>query len=392
MNSTKIQKLDNFIWVNLAILAFSLIFSLGIAQVVIILMTIAFAWKTILKPSKFYLSLLDLAVIAFFLTRLISIPVSIDFWVSFGSLKKTPFYIMTYLVLSRSLVDLEQKYFLKLFQVLVISAIVVSIYGTTKYFLGIQQRVTSTTSGYTTLAIFLSAIFSFTLGSGLFFDILKKKIFWVPALILMLLCLALTFARTQWLATFLVIFIAGIFRNRKILPIAIGAVLLLLLISPNLRNRATTLLNPMAHTSERNIIWKGAWEVFPDRFWFGHGIGTFHHIFPYKDQMQDKKVGRWHNDYIQAFMESGFVGLLVYFFLISATIKVAISRYKKFAREKNTILQGLVFGLLLALLTFYFQGLASGFFGDPMSSILFWIFVGGLWVFENMGNAATSYN
>jgi len=256
---------------------------------------------------------------------------------------------------------------------------VVSVYGAAKYVLGIQTRVTSTTSGYTTLAIFLSAVFAFTLGAGLFFDILKKRVFWVLGLVVMLICLALTFARTQWLATFFIIFIVGIFRNRKILPIALGAVVILLLISPNLRNRATTLLNPAAHTSERNIIWKGAWEVFPDRFWFGHGIGSFHQIFPFKDQMQDKKVGRWHNDYIQAFMESGVVGFLIYLHLIFATIQVTISRYKRWAHANKAVPQGLIFGILLALLTFYFQGLASGFFGDPMSSILFWFFVGSLW-------------
>lgn len=377
--NTRLEKLDKFIWGNLFILALTQIFSLGLTQIVVILATIAYGYKSYLKPDyKLLLTFLDYAVILFFLTRLISIPVSVDFWVSFGSLKKTPFYIMTYFVLSRSLEDLDEKSVQKLFQVFIVSAILVSIYASAKYVMGIETRVRSTTSGYTTLAIFLSATFAFTLGAGFYFDLFKQKIIWWSALILMLLCLALTFARAQWIAAFAAIFVIGIMKNKKILPITLGLVVILVLVSPKIRERAFTLANPMKNSSERTTIWKGAAQVFPQRFWLGHGIGSFHHIFPFKAEMKDKKIGRWHNDYIQAYMESGIFGLLIFLNLIFFIFRQGLAAYKKYGSENRFISQGLTFGVLLALLTFFVQGVASGFLGDPISSILFWIFVGVL--------------
>lgn len=375
----RLQTLDKIVWVNLIILALGLIFSLGIAQAVIIFMTIVFVYRIYLSPKKdFKLTFLDYAVIAFFLTRLISIPVSIDIGVSVGSLRKTPFFIMTYFVVSRSLLNLKKESLKKLVQYFLIAAVIVSVYGITKYLLGIQTRVTSTASGYTTLAIFLSAVFSVSLGAGMYFNLLKNKYYWLGSLGFMLICLALTFARAQWLATFFVVFLVGVIKNRKILPISLGIVILLLLVSPNLRNRAMSLTDPIKNSSERTTIYKGAWQIFPNHFWFGHGIGSFHKIFPLKHEMVDQKIGRWHNDYLQAYMESGVFGLSIFLFLIFAIYKTGIRLFRKLKDETQLEQKGLIFGILLALTTFFIQGVASGFFGDPVSSILFWFFMGSL--------------
>lgn len=387
-----LNTIDRIIWVSLIILSLSLIFSIAIAQTILFLLTLAYIFKIYLSPfHKFKLTLLDIAVILFFLSRLISIPLSIDVARSVGSLKKTPFFIMTYFIVSRSLEDRDLKSLAKIFQYLIISAILVSIFGIVKYIGGLEERVGSTSAGYTTLSIFLSAVVAYTLGAGVYFQVFKNKFIWGLSLVLMLICLAFTFARAQWIATFVIILLAGVVKNKKILPIAISIVLILILISPKIRNRALTIANPFKYSSERTTIWKGAAEVFPDRFWFGHGIGTFHHIFPFKQEMKDKAVGRWHNDYIQVFMESGFIGMLIFLNLIFWIFKGGISIFKTRPEENQIMLKGITFGVILSLITFFVQGFVSGFIGDPISSILFWFFVAALAALEQISKLGLSF-
>lgn len=375
----RVNQINQFIWFNLIILALTLIFSLGLAQIVVILLGLGYAIKLVLTPEKkFHLTYLDWAVLLFFGTRLLSIFISVDIMVSLGSLRKTPFFIITYFVVSRQLSEEAPEVVFKLFQYLIISAIIVSIYGIAKYLLGIEARVRSTGSGYTTLAIFLSAVFAFVLGTGIYFRWLKKKVYWFGILVLILVCLAFTFARAQWIATFVAVLVVGFIKNKKIIPITLGLVLILILVSPKIRDRVSTLANPLKHSSERTTIWKGAVSIFPERCWLGHGIGSFHQIFPFKDQMKDKKIGRWHNDYLQVFMESGLLGLIIFLHLIYAIFKTGMNAFKKWRMRENLLAQGMTFGILLALLTFFIQGFASGFLGDPISSILFWFLVGTL--------------
>jgi len=391
--ANRLDTIDRIIWIGLIILVVSLIFSIAILQISIFILTLATIVKIYLSPSKkFKLTLLDIAVILFLLSRLLSIPVSIDVLRSAGSLKKTPFFIMTYFVVSRNLETLDLKSINKLFKFLILSAILVSILGIAKYFFGVEERVGSTSAGYTTLAIFLSTTFAFTLGTGIYYNIFKNKIIWALSLILMLMCLAFTFARAQWIATFVVILLAGIIKNKKILPIAISAMLILILISPKIRDRALTISNPLKYSSERTIILKGAAEVFPDRFWFGHGIGTFQHIFPFKNEMKDKGVGRWHNDYIQVFMESGFIGLAIFLNLIFWIFKSGISIFKTQLNENQYILKGITFGIILSLVAFFVQSFASGFLGDPISSILFWFFVATLAALSQVINVTPKFD
>ncbi|MCI0512170.1 O-antigen ligase family protein [candidate division KSB1 bacterium] len=383
MESARQQKLltslDRIIDYNLLFIAFFSIFSLGIVQFFIVISVLALLYRLFQEPAHAHaMTFLDLAVWLFFLSRLISIPISVDISLSLGSLRKTPFDIMVYFLLSRHRRFAEKDQLQKFFRTLVIAAVLVSLYGSFKYVLGLQARITSTVSGYTTLAIYLSAVFAFTLGAGFYFQLLKQKVYWMLSLGLMLLGLAFTFARAQWIATAAVILIAAFIKNRKLIPITIAAIIILLFTSANLRNRALTLLNPVKHSSERTIIYRGAWEIFPDRCWFGHGIGSFKKIFPLRDTMQDQGVGRWHNDYLQAFMESGCFGLLIYLFLILALYKTGFAAYRRLREQGDIFRQGLIFGILLALTTFFIQGFASGFFGDPISTILFWIFVGSL--------------
>ena len=57
------------------------------------------------------------------------------------------------------------------------------------------------------------------------------------------------------------------------------------------------------------------WDQHP---LFGFGLRTFPLIFPLQAQLLDQGVGSWHNDYLQVYMESGFVGLLALCWLIVA--------------------------------------------------------------------------
>ena len=61
---------------------------------------------------------------------------------------------------------------------------------------------------------------------------------------------------------------------------------------------------------------------------FGFGLRTFHLIFPLQQELPDQKVGSWHNDFLQIYMESGLVGLLAFVALIVAVGVVAYRGFR----------------------------------------------------------------
>jgi putative inorganic carbon (HCO3(-)) transporter len=298
--------------------------------------------------------------------------------------------MIIYFIVTNFVVTKNRDQIRKLFQILIVSAVLVSILGIAKHILGFEQRVTSPTSGYVTLAVFLAAIFSFTLGMGLFHKLFQRALILWSALLLILLCLTFTFSRSQWLAAFFVMIVIGIVKNVKIPLLFFLIIILIILFSPAIQERAFTLLDPLSHSSGRLVIWKGAYDVFPERPILGFGIGTFHTIFPFKEQLLDKGAGRWHSDYLQIAMESGLLGLAAFFYLIMMVFKRGITLYRRSSSE-NGFQKGAIFGLMMAILSFLIGGLWSDFISDPISSMLFWFLIGMLAVFWEQSTQQETY-
>ncbi len=237
----------------------------------------------------------------------------------------------------------------------------------------------------------------------------NRKILLLIGILAMGTTLMLTFTRGSYLGfgiTLIVMFFLFLLsrgkrfikENKKIFIIMLAAIIIVsfLFIIPNLLNKpgtaisqikgrisAKTLKNELT-SSGRTAIWKFTGMMIKDRPILGSGLGTFKYnslryqakffeqgdnysIYPH--EFADKA----HNEYLQLWAELGTIGLAIFFWLLIAYFNYGI-RYLK--REKDEQKQGIMIGLMGAVVAV----LVDGIFGFPLhlpaTIVLFWLVMG----------------
>jgi len=131
-------------------------------------------------------------------------------------------------------------------------------------------------------------------------------------------------------------------------------------------------------------IWKFTGMMIKDRPILGSGIGTYkYNTLKYQTEFFEQGENRSiypygfadkaHNEYLQLWVELGTIGLAIFLWLIIVYFVYGI-RYLK--REKNEQKQGIIIGLMGAVVAF----LVDSFFWFPLhlttNVFLFWLFIG----------------
>jgi O-antigen ligase len=259
--------------------------------------------------------------------------------------------------------------------VLLVGAVTVAVIGIAKYLLHLDVRASSTVAGYSALATHLAVAIALGLGIRVHSRIFSRRGVDEIFLGIMLVGLALTFSRGQWLAVAVVILLVGVWKSPKMLAAVAAAALGLLMIFPELRLRAMTLLDPLNQSSERLTIWKGAILLFNERPFFGFGLDTFRAVFPLMHEMKDKGVGSWHNDYLQVLVESGLVGLAIFLCLAGVLLYRSLSLYRRLNGTHDQA-KGLSLGIFLTFVTFFTAIFFSSILIGPLAFMLFAFIMG----------------
>jgi putative inorganic carbon (hco3(-)) transporter len=164
------------------------------------------------------------------------------------------------------------------------------------------------------------------------------------------------FSRAGYVAVLVGVLVLGILKDRKLLVI-LGVFLLTwqLVVPASVRERVTMTENPYGQldvsAEERVILLKESWDSFLHNPIVGNGYATFQY---------GQHVGNLtdtHDWFIKVMVETGVVGLIMYFFLLQQIFALG---YRLFRRGKDPIYRGLGLGLLLALCC----SMVSNCFGD----------------------------
>lgn len=369
--NNSIKVFDKIIWYSILVFSGSLIFSIAIGQTLAIILMLLFITKKIVYGDySFVKNPVNIPFLCFVTGRLLSVFLSTNFQSSYPSLyKEIVIYFLFFVLVNEIDIKNKSKAAL-LLQVIILSALVAAIRGIIIYIFIDKARITSTTSGYYTLGMFLTAVFSLSLMIGNHKEIFLKRFIWWIVNFILVAAILLTFDRMHWIAMTVSVIIAGIVKERKFLIVyfvlAGGAVLLY----PQLLERIMMVINDM-NISERQIIWKGAGMLFWNHPVFGFGTRTFNEIFPLYNQMVDKGTSSWHNDILQVYMESGILGLIALIYFIYSLLRNGIKAIKNFKNNGDLFYKDITSGLLLAFIAF----LVGGFLLDPILAMLFLIVV-----------------
>jgi len=386
-------------------------------EILIIAGLMLWAFKMVSKEEiKFTSTPLNLPVISFITICTLSLIWSDTF---FTSLKELPLFLagpLLYFVIVNNIRD--EKQINRIINAVLLVGVVLGIYGIFQYN-GIDfYFIINSIAGQRVYGLFGNAgyfagyiILPLSLAVSLFFTNKNRnrKILLLLGILAMGTTLIVTFTRSSYLAfgisllfMFLLFFLSRgrsfIKENKKtfiyLLIIILIAVSLFIIPTPlskpgtvisQIKGRISAPQLTNTFTSGRRIaIWKFTGMMIKDHPILGSGIGTYkYNTFRYQakffKQGNNRSIypygfaDKAHNEYLQLWAELGTIGLAIFLWLIIAYFIYGI-RYLK--REKNEQKQGIMIGLMGAVVAF----LADCFFWFPMhlssNLSLFWLFIG----------------
>ena len=291
---------------------------------------------------------------------------------------KDSLFFLSFFAFGYYLKVFDERKLKTIYYALVIAAIIVACVGLTKFLTGNVDRAQSFTSGYSTFSSYLVSLIGFAL---ILFRLIKakqQKLLLAAGIVLMLSGIVTSLGRTNIVAAIL-IFIIGIVAIKIKARYAIALLLLAIGISwfafqLNVKEINQRIDIPV-QLSDRDILLETAMELFVkfERPIIGYGPRTFHDVFTNREQLSDKGVGSWHNDFIQVYFESGFLGLTAFLVIIFFPLIKALKCLKncQLSEDRKYILIGAALGLVGLVLS----ALTAGFVNSPILSILFAFFI-----------------
>ncbi len=255
---------------------------------------------------------------------------------------------------------------------------VIALIGIVRFNLSIVERAESFSSGYATFSSYLltglgcSLIFS---GNGKKAKYFKWLRIFAAAVILAGIITSLGRANSVIAAVML---IASLLLKRmkplQFIYIILIAAALSYISFHNNSIQLNQRIEAPTQLSDRDIIYKGASEIFLTHPLLGYGPKTFTEVFPHREDFADKGIGSWHNDLLEVYFESGFMGLASYLLLIFSVFfyQIKFLIMGKDRGEARTI----IYAVLFATEGLFLSALVAGFINSPVLSLVFAFLIG----------------
>ena len=255
---------------------------------------------------------------------------------------------------------------------------VIALIGIVRFNLSIVERAESFSSGYATFSSYLltglgcSLIFS---GNGKKAKYFKWLRVFAAAVILAGIITSLGRANSVIAAVML---IASLLLKRmkplQFIYIILIAAALSYISFHNNSIQLNQRIEAPTQLSDRDIIYKGASEIFLTHPLLGYGPKTFTEVFPHREDFADKGIGSWHNDLLEVYFESGFMGLASYLLLIFSVFFYQI-KFLIMGKDMGEA-RIIIYAVLFATAGLFLSALVAGFINSPVLSLVFAFLIG----------------
>ena len=347
--------------------ACSFVFSLFLLQVFVGAVAVLWLFEKNIEKKKAF-DIITVAIITFGIIRLTTIFFSEYPKESYEAIYKEALFYFFFFSANFYLKIFSSEKRLTIIRIFLVAAIAASLTGVISFNLNLVERAQSFSSGYTVYSSYLLAALPVLIFIPFDKNRNRDKYYNVIGIIIIMLGIITSLGRTSIALAILFIIIGVILKKIKIghLLIIIFFVSLFSLLSfhNNSQQINGRIDNPIGF-SDRDILYKGAHEIMFSHPLLGFGPRTFINIFPLFNEIRDKGIGGWHNEFLQLYFDSGIIGLLAFIFLITVIYYVGIKLLKL---RKNS---DIILGLLLAVSSFVLSAFTSGFITSSVLSILF---------------------
>ncbi len=349
----------------------SLLLSLFLLQLFVGFLSILWLFESI-KSKRKALDIFVGLILIFGFIRILSIIFSQYPSVSVQSFYKDALFYFSFFAFSFYLKVFSKSKIKIIAYSFIISAAVIAIIGLVLFNLKLYERAQSFSSGYATFSSYLLAALGVFIALPFSFNKKYDRTLRILGMALILSGIITSMGRTN-IAVAAFLFVAGLFLKKINIKSALIIIILtsaITLISfENNKFEIHKRVEHPATLSDRNILLKGAEALVLNHPVLGYGPRTFHNIFPYTNQLSDKGIGSWHNDFIQVYFESGILGLLAFLAIIFSIFYYSVVYLKKKHSDKDY--NDIVFGIILGTGGLVLSALTAGFIDSPVLSIEF---------------------
>jgi hypothetical protein len=314
-----------------------------------------------------------------------------DFVIGVEGLRAVVQYMLWFFVITQLLKT--PKGVKRILNILLISGLLVSLYGIYQYAIAVQippawtdssegevrTRVFSIFTRPNMLGGYLSLLIPVAVGMFFAEEERSRKIYVGSVIASMTICLLFTMSRSGWIVSFLAVAVFVLLKNKKLLGpvvVAMAAVFVFTVIFvPSISNRILYLLSSdyieSSSTGGRVYRTITGYHLFMDNFWLGMGHGQFGGSVALNHKLNN--TFSMDNYYMKTAVEMGVLGITAFLMLMYSTIAWctrAISRINDNAQKDWT--RGIIAGLSGIILYNLFENM----FEIPLISSYFWLLAG----------------
>ena len=305
--------------------------------------------------------------------RLLSIIFSEYQDISIHSLYKEALFYLSVFPFGFYLKSLDPKKTQVIIYTFIAGGVINSLIGLIQFNLGVVERAESLSSGYMTFSGYLLTVLGVALTSFNLNEVKKRYPYLISISIILILAGIITsLGRANIFVAVLLLIMSLIIRKKvNIKQIVSFAIVIAAILYISFSSNPTLVkqrIGAPAAFSDRDIIYKGAVEIFPEHPVLGYGPRTFKKIFPLKEQFADQGIGSWHNQILQIYFESGILGLSAYLVLMFLIFQKGYKFLKTKPQQES---RNIVLGVMLSVAALFLSSFFSNFIDSPVLSIEF---------------------
>ncbi len=241
---------------------------------------------------------------------------------------------------------------------------------------GVRTRAFSVVQSPNVLGTIMTLVSMISLGLFFYEKKVINKIFYAGSFLIMVACLVFTLSRGAWIGFALAILVFVIIKDKRfILPIAALGIIVILFV-PAISSRVLYMISPeylfSSLTGGRAMRWIDGFAIFQENWLVGVGLGHFGGAVAMHYPYYFPEAFYMDNYFLKVAVESGVLGFLSFFTLITVTLG-SIFKHTKLAKgtKEYNILLGIFSGLFGVSIHCFFENI----FEVPGMIVLYWMIV-----------------
>jgi O-antigen ligase len=222
--------------------------------------------------------------------------------------------------------------------------------------------------------------------------ILFPKKYLIISLSIIFVSMYLTQSRNVFVAVVVSLIIFGAFLNKKFLIYLFIFIAVVLLALPvQLRQRVTSIFDPAYGSNEsRLVMWNVGWEIFKDHPLTGVGDNEITSVYRmYRIPTYHGEGSHLHSNYFMILATKGIFGMIFY---AAIFIALFLKHFKYFKTADNKADKYLIFGCIMAMISFHISGIFEWIYGDWEILTLFLFIVSIPFVLNNINSISKENN